>query len=172
MIWNIFVVVGLLLLVIAAIIYICKTIGNVYSTIKSRITASANDYKKFAGKICVYVLTRKKGNIGSIFYVGRSKNIVARYNAHKRNKGSFYMYVIYECVNLAQSRVVEQCVLAGCLTGEFTSIIFGTAPSNRIRGISSNNAKKALAKLGANIADTASLLGCTGESDLLLMMNQ
>lgn len=172
MIWNIFVVVGLLLIVIAAIVYICKTIGNVYSTIKARTNVSSTEYKRYKNKICVYVLTRKQKNINSVFYVGRTKDINARYNQHKKNKGLFYMYVVYTCLNVAQSRVVEQCVLAGCLTGKFTNIIFGSASSNRIRGVSSKNTKKAIKELGSETKDTISLLGCTSESDLLFMMNQ
>ena len=172
MIWNIFVVVGLLLVAIAAIVYICKTIGNVYSTVKDKINVSSTEYKRFRGKICVYVLARKQRKINSVFYVGRTKNIVARYNRHRKNKGLFYMYVVYTCSSVAQSRVVEQCVLAGCLTGKFTNIIFGAAPSNKIRGISSNNTRNAVKKLGSETKDTISLLGCTSESDLLFMMNQ
>jgi RHS repeat-associated protein len=172
MIWNIFVVVSLLLIAIAAIIYICKTIGNVYSTVQAMTNVSKDEYKKFKNNICVYVLARKERKIGSVFYVGRTKNIVARYNAHAKTKGAFYMYVVYTCTSVAQSRVVEQCVLAGCLTGKFTSIIFGAAPSNRIKGISTKNAKKAISNLGKETADTISLLGCTAESDLLFMMNQ
>ena len=101
MIWNIFVVVGLLLIVIAAIVYICKTIGNVYSTIKARTNVSSTEYKRYKNKICVYVLTRKQKNINSVFYVGRTKDINARYNQHKKNKGLFYMYVVYTCLNVA-----------------------------------------------------------------------
>ena len=172
MIWNILVVVGLLLIAIAAIVYICKTIGNVYSTVKSKIDVSSTEYKRFKGKICVYVLARKQRKINSVFYVGRTKNIIARYNKHKKNKGSFYMYVVYTCSSVTQSKVVEQCVLAGCLTGKFTNIIFGMAPSNKIKGISSKNAKNAVKKLGSETSDTISLLGCTSESDLLFMMNQ
>ncbi len=172
MIWNIFVVVSLLLIAIAAIIYLCKTIGNVYSTVQTKINVSKNEYKKFKDNICVYVLARKERKIGSVFYVGRTKNIVARYNAHAKTKGAFYMYVVYTCTSVAQSRVVEQCVLAGCLTGKFTSIIFGAVPSNRIKGVSTKNARNAINKLGAETKDTISLLGCTSESDLLFMMNQ
>lgn len=177
MIWNIFVVVGLLLIAIAAIVYICKTIGNVYSTVKAKTNVSSTEYKRFKGKICVYVLARKERKINTVFYVGRTKNIIARYSQHSNRKsryykGSFNMYVVYTCSSISQSKVVEQCVLAGCLTGKFTNIIFGTAPSNRIRGISSKNAKNAVKKLGSETKDTISLLGCTSESDLLFMMNQ
>lgn len=177
MIWNIFVVVGLLLIAIAAIVYICKTIGNVYSTVKAKTNVSSTEYKRFKGKICVYVLARKERKINTVFYVGRTKNIIARYSQHSNRKsryykGSFNMYVVYTCSSISQSKVVEQCVLAGCLTGKFTNIIFGTAPSNRIRGISSKNAKNAVKKLGSETTDTISLLGCTSESDLLFMMNQ
>ena len=171
MIWNILVVVGLLLIVVAAIVYICKTIGTVYEAVLTSVKADTNDYKnKYKNKICVYVLARKKNNVNSIFYVGRTKDTVARYNKHRQTKGNFYMFVVYTCSSLAQSRVVEQCVLAGCLTGKFTSILFGTAPSNRINGISRKNAKKAVSKLGNETKDTLSLLGCTAESDWLLMM--
>ena len=177
MIWNIFVVVSLLLIAIAAIIYICKTIGNVYSTVQAKTNVSKDEYKKFRNNICVYVLARKERKIGSVFYVGRTKNIIARHSQHSNKKsryykGDFNMYVVYTCSSISQSKVVEQCVLAGCLTGKFTSIIFGAAPSNRINGISTKNAKKAISKLGKETADTISLLGCTTESDLLFMMNQ
>ena len=80
------------------------------------------------------------------------------------------MFIVYTCSSLAQSRVVEQCVLAGCLTGKFTNIIFGQAPSNKINGISKKNAKSAVSKLGKEKQDTLSLLGCTADSDWLLMM--
>ena len=171
MIWNIFVVVGLLLIVIAAIVYICKKISTIYDTVVNSVKTGQNDYKnKYKNKICVYVLARKKKNVNSIFYVGRTNNTVARYNKHKKTKGSFYMFVVYTCTSLAQSRVVEQCVLAGCLTGKFTSIIFGQSPSNKINGISKKNAKSAVSKLGQETKDTLSLLGCTAESDWLLLM--
>ena len=82
------------------------------------------------------------------------------------------MYVIYTCDNLIQSRVVEQGVLAACLAGKFTQIIFGQSPSNRIRGIATNQIGRAISQLGSNLSETLSLLGCTAESDLLLMLNQ
>ena len=171
-IWNTFVVVGLFILVIAAIVVICKTISTIYSTVKSRIKVDKNKYKSYAGKICVYVLARREKNINSIFYVGRTKNILARYNNHKKTKGSFYMYVIYTCSSVLQSRVVEQSVLATCLTGEFTSIVFGVTPSNKIRGIASANILNVILRLGLELPDTLSLLGCTSESDLYFIMNQ
>ena len=171
MIWNIFVVVGLLLIVIAAIVYICKTISTIYSAVEKSVEADKDDYKnKYKNKICVYVLARKMKDVNTIFYVGRTNNTVARFNKHKKTKGSFYMFVVYTCTSLAQSRVVEQCVLAGCLTGKFTNIIFGKAPSNRINGIAKKSVKSAVSKLGKETSDTLSLLGCTAESDWLLLM--
>lgn len=68
------------------------------------------------------------------------------------------MYVIYTCTSITQSRVIEQCVLAGCLTGHFTSILFGSKPSNQIRGSSAKNAKKVIKKLGKETKNTISLL--------------
>ena len=47
----------------------------------------------------------------------------------------------------------------------------GAKPSNMIRGISLKNVKAAIRDLGSEINNTVSLLGCTYESDLLLMMN-
>ena len=171
MIWNIFVVVGLLLIVIAAIVCICKTISTIYDAVVDCVKADKNDYKnKYKNKICVYVLAREMKNINSIFYVGRTNNTVARFNKHKQTKGDFYMFVVYPCTSLAQSRVVEQCVLAACLTGKFTNIIFGKSPSNKINGISKKNAKSAVSKLGEETKDTLSLLGCTADSDWLLLM--
>ena len=171
MIWNIFVVVGLLLIVIAAIVYICKTISTIYDAVSDSVKADKDAYKnKYKNKICVYVLARKEQDVNSIFYVGRTNNTVARYNKHKKTKGSFYMFVVYTCTSLEESRVVEQCVLACCLTGKFTNIIFGKAPSNKINGISKKNAKSAVSKLGKETKDTLSLLGCTAESDWLLLM--
>lgn len=171
MIWNVVVAVGLLLIAIAAIVFICKKISTVYEAIVTSVAADENDYKnKYKNKICVYVLARKRKNINSIFYVGRTKNTTARYNQHKKTKGSFYMFVVYTCNSLAQSRVVEQCVLAACLTGKFTSIIYGKAPSNKINSISKKNARKAVKDLGKETKDTLSLLGSTADSDWLLLM--
>ena len=172
MIWNVFLVVGLLLTVVAAIIYICRTVSNIYSNIKDKINVSANEYKRFKNKICVYILSRNERVVKSVFYVGRTKNIVARYNAHLKTKGSFYMYVVYTCSSIAQSRVVEQCVLAVCLTNNYTNIFFGSAPSNKIRGISTKNAKNAIENLGDKKDETISLLGCTKESDMLFLLNK
>lgn len=81
------------------------------------------------------------------------------------------MYVVYVCSSIQQSKVVEQCVLSVCLTLKYTGIIFGAKPSNMIRGISLKNVKAAIRNLGSEINNTVSLLGCTYESDLLLMMN-
>ena len=171
MICNVFVVVGLLLIAIASIVSICKQISTIYEAIENSVIADENDYKnKYKNKICVYVLARKGKDTNSIFYVGRTKNTTARYNQHKKTKGSFYMFVVYTCSSLPQSRVVEQCVLAACLTGKFTSIIYGQAPSNRINGISKQNATKAVKELGKAAKDTLSLLGSTADSDWLLLM--
>ena len=172
MIWNIVLVVGLLLVVISSIIYVCNTVGNVYTTIQSKIKVEDEEYKKFSGKICVYVLARKKQKMDSIFYVGRTKDIIRRYKNHKKNKGTFFMYVVYVCSSTVQSRVVEQSVLATCLAGGFTDIIFGCAPSNKIRSVSIKQAEKVIENLKDELPDTISLLACTPESDLLFMMNQ
>ena len=62
----------------------------------------------------------------------------------------FFMFVVYACNSLIQSRVVEQCVLTCCLTEKFTSIIFGKAPSNRINGVSRKSAASAISALEKN----------------------
>ena len=169
---NIILVVGLLLIVIAAVVTICKAIGDIYTTIEVLVNVKAETYKKYKGQICVYVLTRKERKVNSIFYVGRTKNVVSRYKHHTRTKGNCYMYVVYLCKSLPQSRIVEQAVLAACLTGQFTSIIFGQKPSNKIRGIAKSQASKAIKDLGDEVKETLSMLSCTKESDLLLLLNK
>ena len=171
-IWNVLIVVGILITVLVAVVAICKTIGNVYSKIENAVKAETLEFKKYSRKICVYVLARIEHRIDSIFYVGRTANITARYNRHKATKGEFFMYVVYVCRSLPESRIVEQSVLTGCLVGQFTDIVFGKKPSNVIRGISRKQAANVIEQLGNELDETLSLLSCTSESDLLLMMNQ
>lgn len=172
MLWNVFVVVGLLLVAIAAIVYICKSITTIYNKIKSEAKEKNKDkYKKHKDKICVYVLTKTADPINSVFYVGRTKNTVARYAHHKRTKGNCYMFVVYICQSILESKIVEQAVLYACLAGGFTQIVYGQAPSNQIRGIAKNKAKSTLELLkNEDIERVGSLLGCTKESDLLFML--
>ena len=173
MAWNIFISIVLLIAVVVAIVYICKTISTIYDRIKDCVNADEKDHIKYNNQLCVYVLASQKGDPHSIFYVGRTQTTLARYNhhqIHKKEKMPFYMFVVYTCDSLLQSRVVEQCVLACCLTGHFTSIIFGEAPSNKINGISRKKAQSVISALGKEKEKTRSLLGCTPESDLLLLM--
>lgn len=82
--------------------------------------------------------------------------------------------MIYICSSETQSRVVEQTVLSACLVSEFTQIIFGQSPSNKIRGIAKNKAVGVIDKLKERkeLDATLSLLGCRTENELLYSMNQ
>ena len=170
-IWNIFLVVCVLLVVIAAVIAICATVSAIYNAVENAVRADEEAYKNYKGKICVYVLARKPRKISSVFYVGRTKNVIARYNQHRPTKGIFYMYVVFQCKTNAIARIAEQSVLGACLAGHFTAIVFGKKPSNQIRGIAKSKASAAIGDLRDDLAETLSLLSCTSESDLLYLLN-
>lgn len=178
MLWNVFVVVGLLIIAIALIVVICKTVDKVLADIEKALQSKSDDYKNYSGKYYVYVLTHKyQKKLSSVFYVGRTQNPVARKNAHNIEKGDCDMYIVYFCDTKVMSRVVEQAVLSVCLTSSVTNVIFKSKPSNMINGISSKaktrqNAINALKKDTEAYYNTLSLLSCTSDSDLKLAMGK
>ena len=180
MILNIVVVVVVIVAIISLVIVISQFTNKIYEDLQEKINAKLiNEYRKFKNKICVYVLTRRSNPFQSIFYVGRTKNILARYSHHsnpssKYYKGTFYMFVVYVCKNETESRIVEQGLLSACLVGKFTQIVLGQAPSNRIRSIARNKIKSVVGQIDEpkRLADIISLLGCRSENELLNLLGQ
>ena len=163
--WNVFVVVGLVLLVIILIAAICVTAAKVLSLVQEAV--KTNKYKGASGYV-VYVLTRKKNKPNRIFYVGRTKNFANRMKSHQRNKKPCYGYVVVVCRTYAASRAIEQAVLSACIVSKVFAIDKGRIPngSNRMRGI----AKQSVKNFKNNLSDLTSLMSCTSDSDILNLM--
>lgn len=163
--WNVFVVVGLVLLVIILIAAICVTAAKVLTLVQEAV--KTNKYKGASGYV-VYVLTRKKNKPNRIFYVGRTKNFAKRMKSHQRNKKPCYGYIVVVCKNYAASRAIEQAVLSACIVSKVFAIDKGRIPngSNRMRGI----AKDSVKNFKNNLSDLTSLMSCTSDSDILNLM--
>lgn len=163
--WNVFIVVGLVLLVIILIAAICVTAAKVLSLVQEAV--KKDKYKGASGYV-VYVLTRIENKPNRIFYVGRTKNFEKRMKSHKQNKKPCYGYVVVVCRTYAASRAIEQAVLSACIVSKVFAIDKGRIPngSNRMRGI----AKKSIKNFKNNLSDLTSLMSCTPDSDLLNLM--
>ena len=163
--WNVFVVVGLVLLVILLIITICAAAEAVMKEVRKRV--KNRDLNDKSGYV-VYVLSKEEGDPGTIFYVGRTKNFKKRIQQHKKTKGKFSEAVVILCKSKTSSRVAEQAVLSACIVSKVFALDKGTVPngSNRIRGI----AKENVSKFKENLGELRSLFNCTAESDMLCLM--
>ncbi|MBR4017514.1 MAG: GIY-YIG nuclease family protein, partial [Oscillospiraceae bacterium] len=163
--WNVFVVVGLVLLVIILIAAICTTAAKVLGLVQEAV--KKNKYKNANGYV-VYVLTRKKNDPSRIFYVGRTKNFPKRMRSHSKYKSPCQGYIVVVCKTYAASRAIEQAVLSACIVSNVFAIDKGSIPngSNRMRGI----AKDSVNNFKNNLSDLTSLMTCTSDSDLLNLM--
>ena len=164
--WNIFVIVGLVILVIVLVAAICVTAAKVLKLVREAV--KTNKYKNVSGHV-VYVLTRRRKDPSKIFYVGRTKNFTKRMAAHRKNKGNFTGYIVVVCKTYAASRAIEQAVLSACIASKVFAIDRGSIPngSNKRREI----AKDSVKNFKNNLSDLKSLMSCTSESDLLNLMS-
>jgi len=163
--WNIFIVVGLAVIIALLIYAITKTAQKVIERVKVELNENRTKEIKKYNQQLVYVLMKDNFSMSNIFYVGRTKNGAARYAYHSAHKPfKFLMQIVHFCNNLTEARVWEQAVLSACLVQKFFEM--GMGFSNKIRGISVRN----LHKFKSEISDIASLLTCTSESNLLNMM--
>ena len=169
--WNIFVVVGLVIVLLILINAIATTAQRVMDRVREEIEGQkANGKKEQNSPYVVYVLTRD-GNTDTIFYVGRTKNYSARMNAHSR-KQPFSSYIVFSCLTYVMSRVIEQAVLSACIASMLITIGVKGSRMNQIRGIAKDKLKGFRSTGGADspIKRLASLITCTTESDMYNLM--
>ncbi len=149
-----------------------EAVQEVVETIKAKVEEYNKKNENPSG-YCVYVLMRNTSDILTIFYVGRTKNFEKRMRQHKVDKGQFIGVPVAACKDLQQSKLVEQAVLSACILSKFFQMDverIGTG-SNKIRGMAKDKLEYWKNNASNNeIEELYSLLTCTAESDLLLMM--
>ena len=138
-IWNIWVIVALAIIMIAAIIAAFTIAEQIKQECKKAIEDDKRQKQK--GTQTVYFLTRAPHKIEDVFYVGRTNNFEKRMAVHKRDKnkyskGEFLPFIYKTGLKRWQARIYEQALISAFTMQALAEAAGIKGGSNRIRGLS------------------------------------